>query len=46
MTDAEFMTLAILKVLSFGGNPRRKSLCKYDWFGEHLVDRLTELLGP
>ena len=27
-------------------NHRRKSFCKYDWFGEHLVDRLTELLGP
>jgi len=27
-------------------NHQRKSFCKYDWFGEHLVDRLTELLGP
>jgi hypothetical protein len=26
-------------------NNRRKSFCKYDYFGEHFVDRLMELLG-
>ena len=25
---------------------RRKSFCAYDYFGENIADRLTELLGP